>query len=136
MDAPLIVAGLLGVLAAAVHGAGGELLVVRRLTPGTLPSTRFGGPRTSMAMIHASWHITTVAFLASGIALLVSGTAVEGDASRGLALSAAAAFTGFATVVVALGAADTRSLRPLLKHPGPAALSVTAALAWWGALSI
>lgn len=132
----LIVAGSLAVIAAAVHGAGGEVLVVRKLSPAELPPSRLGGPNMTMAMIHASWHMTTVAFLAVGVALLLAGTVVEGDASRALALLSAAALTGFAAVAVGSGAADTRSLRPLLEHPGPAILAVTAALAWWGALTL
>ena len=136
MDVPLIVAGSLAVLAAAVHGAGGEILVVRKLSPAALPPSRLGGPKLTMAMIHASWHMTTVAFLAAGIALLLSGTVVEGDAARALAMPAAAAFTGFAAVAAVAVAANTRSLRPLFEHPGPAILSATAALAWWGALGL
>lgn len=135
MDGLLILSGVLGLLAAAVHGVGGELWVVRKLSPAELPPSRLGSSRLTMAMIHASWHITTVGFLAAGTALLLAGTAVEGDASRALAMLGAASFTGFAAVVVASGAGDTRSLRPFLTHPGPAILTATAVLAWWGALS-
>ena len=136
MEILLVVSGLLGFLAAAVHGVGGEIWVVRSLSPAELPSSRLGGSHLTMAMIHASWHITTVGFLAAGAALLLAGTAVEGDASRALAMLGAASFTGFAVVVVASGAGDTRSIRPFLTHPGPAILTATAALAWWGALSV
>jgi hypothetical protein len=134
VNAALIVAGCLAVLGAAVHGVGGELLVVRRLTPEALPSSRFGGPRMTMAMIHAAWHLTTVAFLAVGVALLLSGSVLHGDAARGAAVVAASTATGFAAVVVGLGAAHMRSPRLVLRHPGPAILTVTAALAWLGAL--
>ena len=133
-DVPLIAAGSLGVLAAAVHGAGGELLVVRRLSLGMLPSSRFGGPRMTKAMIHVSWHVTTIAFLTAGVALLLSGSVLDGDAARGIGLVAAAAFTGFAAVAVGLGAAYMRSPRFLFRHLGPVALTATAALAWWGVL--
>src|SRR3954452_4700507 len=117
MDVALVTAGALGTLGAAVHGAGGELLVVRKLSPATLPASRFGGPRATMAMIHASWHLTTVAFLTVGCALLLSGSVLDGDTARGVAVVAASACTGFAAVVVGLGAA--RSPRTLLRHPGP-----------------
>ena len=40
---------------------------------------------------------------------------------------------GVPAVAVVLGAA-TQSPRSLLLHPGPAVLTATAALAWWGAL--
>jgi hypothetical protein len=108
--------------------------VVRRLSPGMLPSTRFGGPRTTKTMIHVTWHMTTIAFLTVGSALLLSGSVLDGDTARGIALVAAAASTGFAALAVGLGAAYSQSARSLFLHPGPAVLTATAALAWWGAL--
>jgi hypothetical protein len=129
MNVPLIVAGSLGILGAAVHGVGGELLVVRKLSPEMLPSSRFGGPRATMAMIHVTWHMTTIAFLTVGTALLLSGTVLHGDTAQGIGVVAAGASTGFAALAV--GMAPPRSL---LRHPGPPLLTVTAVLAWWGAL--
>jgi len=134
MNVPLIVAGSLAILGAAIHGVGGEVLVVRQLSPGMLPSSRFGGPRTTKLMIHTTWHLTTIAFLTVGLALLLSGSVLHGDTARGIGLVGAGASTGFAALAVGLGAAYTRSPRFLFRHPGPAALTVTAALAWWGVL--
>ena len=132
MNVPLIVAGSLAILGAAIHGVGGEVLVVRKLRPGVLPSSRFGGPRMTMAMIHVTWHMTTIAFLTVGSALLLSGSVLDGDTARGIGLVAAGAATGFAALAVGLGAAYMRSPRSLLRHPAPVALTATAALAWWG----
>jgi hypothetical protein len=134
MDVPLIVAGSLGVLAAAVHGAGGEVLVVRKLSLETLAPSPFGGPTMTKAMLHVTWHVATIAFLTLGAALVVSGAFLHGDARRGVALVGASAFTGFAALAVGLGAAYMRSPRALFRHLGPVALAATAALAWWGAL--
>ena len=131
---PLIVAGSLAVLGAAVHGVGGELLVVRNLSPATLPGSRFGGPRTTMAMIHVTWHMATIAFLTVGCALLLAGTVLDGDGARALSRLAAGASTGFAALAVGLGLASGASPRTMFRHPGPAVLTATAALAWWGAL--
>jgi hypothetical protein len=131
-DVPLIVAGSLAIVATAAHGLGGELLVVRKLSPGTLPSSRFGSPGMTKTMIHVTWHITTISFLTVAIALLLAGSVLDGDAARGVGLVAAAASTGFAAVAVGLGAAG--SPRALLRHQGPAALAAIAALAWWGVL--
>ena len=134
MNVPLIVAGFLAILGAALHGVGGEVLVVRKLSPAMLPSSPFGGPQMTKAMIHVTWHMTTIAFFTVGAALLLSGTVLDGDAAKGIALVAAAAATGFAALAVVMGAAYTQSPRTLLRHPGPAVLTATAALAWWGAL--
>jgi len=134
VNVPLILGGSLAILGAAAHGVGGEVLVARRLSPEMLPSSYFGGPRTTKTMIHVTWHMTTVAYLTVGSALLLSGSVLHGDTARGIGLLAAAASTGFAALAVGLGAAYARSPRSLLRHPGPAVLTATAALAWWGAL--
>ena len=134
MNVPLIVAGSLAILGAAIHGVGGDVLVVRKLSPGTLPPSRFGGPGMTKAMIHVTWHMTTIALLTVGSALLLSGSVLDGDTARGIGLVAAGASTGFAALTVGLGAAYSRSPRSLLRHPAAAVLTATAALAWWGAL--
>jgi hypothetical protein len=133
VNVPLILAGSLAVLGAAIHGTGGEI-VMRNLATGMLPSSRLGGPRMTKAMLHVTWHMTTIAFLTVGSALLLAGSVLDGDAARALALVAAGASTGFAALALGLGAAYMRSPRFLLQHPGPPVLAVTAALAWWGAL--
>ena len=78
--------------------------------------------------------MTTIALLTVGSALLLAGSVLHGDTARALGLLAAGASTGFAALAMGLGAAYTGSPRTLLRHPGPAVLTVTAALAWWGAL--
>jgi len=133
MNIPLFLAGVLAMVASAVHGLGGELLVVRRLWREPLPSTRFGGPAMTRAMVHVTWHIVTFAFLAVGVGMVVSAAALDGDAADALAWFCAAAFTGFAGVAVVLGAVG-QSPRAITRHPGPVVLAATAALAWWGAV--
>jgi hypothetical protein len=125
MNAPLIIAGSLAIAGAAVHGVGGELLVMRKL------STQ---ARSTRSMIHATWHLTTVAFLGVGVALVLAGSVLDGDQSRAIAVLGAAMSTAFAAVVLGLGVAASRSPRLLIAHPAPAVLTATAALAWWGAL--
>ena len=133
MNVPLVVAGSTAILAALIHGVGGELLVVRRLSAEALPPTRFGGPRMTRSMIHVSWHLTTVAFLAVGVALLAAGVVLDGEAADAIAVAAAAMSTVIAAVTVALGIAG-QPLRSAVVHPGPAILTAVAAFAWWGAL--
>jgi hypothetical protein len=134
VNVPLILAGSLAVLGAAIHGFGGELLVVRKLSPAMLPPSRFGGPRATMRMIHVTWHVATLAFLTVGCALLIAGSALHGDTRRGLAFLAAGASTGFAALVVGMGAGAPGFPRALVRHPAPAMLTATALLAWLGAL--
>jgi hypothetical protein len=131
---PLIAAGSLGLVGAAIHGGAGELLVVRKLSPATLPATTFGGPRMTKTMIHVAWHMATVALVTAGLALLLSGSVLEGDTARGVALVGAGASTAVALVALSLGGAARQFPRALLRHPGPAVLTATAVLAWWGAL--
>jgi hypothetical protein len=133
-DGPLIAAGCLAVLASLIHGAGGELLVVRKLSMEVLPASSFGGPRMTKAMIHVTWHMTTIAFLGVGCALLLSGSVLDGEAAQGVAVVAAATSAGFAALAGGLGAAYMQSPRSLLRHPGPIALTAVAALACWGAV--
>ena len=135
MSATLFIAGCLGVLAAAVHGAGGEVLVVRKLSLDLLPSSRFGGPRMTKAMIHVTWHVATFAFLTCGVAMLIAATTLDGDARQAVGVMGAASFTGFGLLAMGIGAAYMRTPRGLFTHPGPLLLTATGALAWWGALS-
>ena len=133
MDLPLTVAGSIAVAAAAIHGAAGETLVVRKLSADLLPATRLGGPRMTRAMIHVAWHLATVAFLTVALALLLAGTVLDGDAAEALGLFGAGAATGCAAVMVGLAVAS-QGPRALLRHGGPLLLTAVAALAWLGAL--
>jgi hypothetical protein len=130
VSVPLLLAGSLALVAAGVHGVGGEVLVVRRLSPASLPGSRFGGPGMTKAMIQVSWHITTIAFLTVGVALLLSGSVLEGAVARGVGVVAAGASTGFAAV--AMTGALLQGPRTLLRHGGPLALTLIAVLAWAG----
>jgi hypothetical protein len=132
MNVPLLIAGSLALLGAGIHGVAGEALVVRRLSPGVLPSSPFGGPRMTKAMIRAAWHMTTVAFLTVGSALVLSGSVLQGDIARGIGLIAACESTGFAALAV--GAAFAQGPRALFRHPAAALLTCVAVLAWWGTL--
>jgi hypothetical protein len=125
MNAPLVIAGSLAIVGAAVHGVGGEKLVIAKLSTSS---------RAMTSMIHTTWHLTTVAFLGVGVALVLAGTALDGDGARAIAVLAAALSTAFAAVVLGLGVAASRSPRLLVAHPAPAVLTATAVLAWWGAL--
>jgi hypothetical protein len=134
VNAPLVIAGSLATLGAVVHGFGGEVLVVRKLSAENLPASSLGGPLATKAMIHVTWHMTTIAFLTIGSALILSGSVLHGDTARGISFVAAAAATAFAALAVGLSMVYMRSPRSLFRHPGPAVLAATAILAWCGAL--
>jgi hypothetical protein len=131
VNAPLLVAGVLALVGATVHGLGGQLLVVRRLSSRALPPSPFGGPSMTKTMIQVTWHMTTIAFTSAGIAEIYAAVVSDG-ASRGVELLAAATVTAFAAL--AIGAGLRRGPTALLRHPGPLVLATTAGLAWWGAL--
>jgi hypothetical protein len=134
VNVPLVVAGVLILLGAGLHGIGGELFVMRRVSVQTLPPSRFGGPGATRAMIHATWHITTVGFLTVGVALLLAGSVLDGDTAHAFAVLGAAAATGFAGVVLGQSLISGLPPRFMLRHPAPIALTAAAALAWLGAL--
>lgn len=130
MNVPLVLAGVLALGTAVGHALIGETIVLRKLSLDGLPSTRFGGPSATKAMIRVAWHLGTIAYLALGSALVASGSAAPGDVQRGVGFVAAGCLTGFAALAVA--AALREGPRLLLRHPAPGAFSVVAALAWWG----
>ena len=132
-DLPLVIAGLLALVAASIHGIAGDRLVLRELFAGELPRTRFGGRSMTRSMVHVTWHITTFAFFAAGVGMLVSALVLEGGAAQGVAVFSAATFTGYAGVCAALAMAQ-QPFRALKQHPGPLILSAVAVLAWLGAI--
>jgi hypothetical protein len=136
MTAQLLIAGTLVLAGAGVHGIGGEVLVLRNLSDGRLAGSRFGGPRMTRAMIHVTWHLTTAAFFGVGLALVLAGTTLNGEAAQAVGLAAAGMCSAFAAVMVGVGVADTGTLRSFVSHPAPLAFMVAAGLAWWGALSV
>jgi hypothetical protein len=130
MNLALAVAGTLGIAAAAVHGIVGDRLL-RRIDRATLPQSPIGGPNSTFGLIHVSWHLVTIAFLLSGIALFAISGSANAALVRGVATFLAALYACFAAL--ALGYSAARLPSALLRHPAPIGFVVTAALIWWGA---
>jgi hypothetical protein len=86
VNLPLLVAGSLALVGAAVHGGAGERLVLRELFSAPLPSTPFGGQSATRAMIRVTWHIVTVTFIAFGSSLEACGSLGTGDPCRGVGI--------------------------------------------------
>ena len=137
MNLPFVIGGALALMGAAIHGGAGEALVVGKLRHETLFPTRFGGPRMTKLMIRVTWHITTLAFLVIGSAMIVCAPADAGGACGGVGPIAAVAFASFGVLALALAVAaeGPRAPRLLLRHPGPLVFVLVAALAWWGSSS-
>ena len=132
-DTVIVIAGSLTLLAAAIHGIVGHVLVVRKLAVDRLEPTSFGNATITRTMLAVSWHLTTVGFLAAGCSMVVAGTFLDGEAARAAAVIGASQVTACAAVIVVLGAAMTRSPRFAFRHPAPVLVTLTAVLAWIGA---
>jgi hypothetical protein len=126
-----LVAGVIALLAAAIHGGAGEVLFLRKLFSVELPSSRLGGPAATRRLIRVSWHLGTLTFVAFGSALATCSFLGPGDGCRGIGVIAASSFTAFLVLVVVSAAQNPRRL---FLHPAPAMFLAVAALAWWGAL--
>lgn len=124
-----LVAGILALAGAAIHGAAGEAIVLRPLFSGALPSSRFGGPPATRVMIRVTWHIVTLTFAAFGLSLATCGFLGPGEGCRGIGVVAASSFTGF--LALAVGVVLQRP-RAAIRHRGPLMFLAVAALAWWG----
>jgi len=130
MNIPLALAGVLALAGAAVHGiVGGRL--VRRIDPKLLPPSPIGGPGSTFTLIEVSWHLVTLTFLLSGVALLWIGAMKDPQIVRGVGAFLLALYSAFA--MLAVGAALARRASGLLRHPAPIGFCVAAALIWWGA---
>ena len=131
MNVPFVVAGLLALTAAAAHGILGERIVVTKLRRETLPSSRFGSASFTMTMIRATWHITTIAFLVTGSALIAcTPGATSTGACDGVGRMSMVAYASFAVLTIGLALPQLRRAR--LRHPAPLLFVAVAILSWWG----
>ena len=135
MNIPLVIAGGIALVTALIHGIVGDVALVRKIKVEALPSTPFGGPAGSKALIRASWHLLALVFAILAIALFVSGIRDSSDFAPGVAYLAGAMYTAFA--VTTMGVAIARSgARGLVTHPAPLIFTVGCAVIWWGAIGV
>ena len=140
MNIQLFVAGILSVVAAAIHGGVGDA-IIRRVEPSALPSNPFGDPGVTFLLIRVTWHLVTGTFVVVGVALIVTGLDPSSAATRGVALLAGALFSAYTVLAAILvlmryGVGGLRRQPRLLRHPGPALFVSTTVLIWWGASGI
>lgn len=131
MNVALVCAGALSVAAAAVHGIVGDRLV-NRLDRSTLPKSPIGGPNSTFGLIHVSWHLVTIVFVLSGVALFALSASDDVSLVRGAGSFLAAMYASFA--ILAIGYSVVRLPSALFRHPAPIGFIVNAALICWGAL--
>ena len=134
MNWPLAIAGVMSLGAAAFHGIAGDLLLLRPLRREALPSSFLGGPESSRRMMRASWHLVTLTFAASGLALLFAGMRSASVYAPGMVRLLGLLYSTFALLVLAGAVLPPRPL--LFRHPAPLGLSAIAVLIWVGAAGL
>ena len=132
MNQAYLAAGLLALTGAIVHGGLGEMLVVRRIDPTTLPGTRFGGGTASLRMIRGAWHMVTLSFVGSGLGLTTCAVRDSSAACDGVGMLAAGLFSGYAAIAIVIPLVAGRP-GALVRHPAPVLLTLVSVLAWMGA---
>jgi hypothetical protein len=130
MNWPLVVAGVMALGAAAFHGIAGDVLILQKLRRESLPATVLGGPESSRQMMRASWHLVTITFAASGLALLFAGMRSGSVYAPGIVRLLGVLYTGFAALILPGAVLPPKPL--LLRHPAPLGLSGIAVLIWVG----
>lgn len=135
MNVPFVIGGALALAGALAHGVLGEALVVTKLRREVLSPTRFGGRTMTKLMIRVTWHITTLAFVVIGTAMVACAPGGTSQACVGIGMVAAISYASFA--LLAVGLVVTQGPRPLLRmrHPAPLLFMLVAGLAWWGSTS-
>lgn len=135
MNIPLVIAGGMALVTASIHGIVGDAVLVRKIKIEALPTTPFGGPAQSKALIRVSWHLLTLTFVILAVALFVSGIWDTSDFAPGVAYLAGAMYTGFAVTTV--GVTLVRSgARGLVAHPAQFVFVTVCAMIWWGAIEV
>ncbi len=140
MNIQLVVAGILSLVAATIHGGVGDA-IVRRIDPSALPSNPFGDPDVTFLLIRVTWHLVTGTFGVIAIALIATGLDPHSSAARGVAVVSGALFSAYTVlaallVLVRYGIRGLRGRPRLLRHPGPALFVSTTVLIWWGASGV
>jgi hypothetical protein len=127
MNVELAIAGLGWFVLAFGHTMVGLRWVLPSLREVRLPSTPFGPPSMSLAMVRFTWHIVSVLLLAFGILFMTLAWAPDAD-PKTLLLRWSAAVVLAATALACWQA--RRRPRSLLRLPVPMVLVVIAVMSW------
>jgi hypothetical protein len=130
MNVGLGIAGLICVVMAFGHNTIGLVWVLPSLTEERVPSTPFGPPSMTVAMLRVTWYIVTVFLLALGGLLLMLAWGADVDPKM-LLLRWFAAMWFAATIMFGwVARRGLRNPRQLLRLPVPLLWVVVAVLCW------
>lgn len=130
MDVGLAIAGLICVTLALGHTTVGVVWVLPNLTEERLPSTPFGPPSMTVAMVRVTWYIVTVFVLALGGLLLTLAWAEDASPETLLLRWFAAMWLAATAMAVWVVPLRRRNLRNVLRLPVPLLWVVVAVLCW------
>jgi hypothetical protein len=129
MDA-LGVAGVICVAMAFGHTAIGVRWVLPSIKEERLPSTPFGPPSLTLAMIRVTWYIVTVFVLAVGGLLIALDSAPAADAKTLLLRWFAAMWLAATAMALLVATPRLSHLRNFVRLPVPLLWVVVAVLCW------
>ena len=116
MSIPLLLAGLLCLIAAPAHLYGGEY-VLRRVSTQAFPQIPNGDASIAKQELRFGWHMVTVDLLLSGLLLVWFGLSGLMPGQQGILIFIAAHFLGYAIVIVLLPVLALRRIEPLYRSP-------------------
>jgi hypothetical protein len=128
MDVGLGIAGFICVAMAFGHTAIGVRWVLPSITAERLPSTPFGPPSMSVAMVRVAWFIVTVFALAMGGVLLTLAWAPAADSKALLLRWLAAMWLAATAMAIWVSKPWTRNWRGFFRLPVPLLWVVVAML--------
>lgn len=116
MNIPLLLAGLLCLIATPVHLIGGEY-ILRRTSTQAFPTNPNGDASIAKQEIRFGWHMVTIDLLLSGLALVWFSFGHFMGTERGILYFIVAHFVGYAGVIALLPVFALRRIEPLYRSP-------------------
>lgn len=116
MNTPLLLAGILCLIATPIHIYGGEY-TLRRTSTQAFPRIANGDANIAKQEIRFGWHMVTIDLLFSGLVLVWFSFSDFALSQQGILYFIAAHFTGYAVVIALLPVFALHRLDPLYRSP-------------------